>query len=175
MDYEGIIIMSGNKITPSGTDGVLRLVSLTLFLHILFAFGLVWGLFSSGWEDSLNNVKYRWEMYAEENPLNNYFYIGEILLPFLMGVVAIYLLYLLLTQNRRFPRLYVIFFTAVFAYTCVDAVHIYLEYIREGIGLDLAWDNYAWNAYYLNILIGIIWIPYVLISKRVRSTFPIDN
>jgi hypothetical protein len=164
--------MNENKVTLNGLNGTLRLISLSLFLQIVFACVVLWGVLSNGWENTVNNLKYRWEMYAEENPLNNYFYIGEILLPFLMGVVAIYLLYLLLTRNRRFPRLYVIFFTAVFAYTCVDAVHIYLEYIREGIGLDIAWDNYAWNAYYLNILIGIIWIPYVLKSKRVRSTFP---
>ncbi len=100
------------------------------------------------------------------NPLWGPIIIGEILVNGALIMVWLYIAYLFFTKNRVFPIFYIgiILFTLILV--IVDAFSIALVLPDEPI-----FDLETSTELVRSIVACILWVPYMLISKRVKATF----
>jgi len=96
--------------------------------------------------------------------------IGEIVLNIIMLLVSIYLIYLFFSKHHYFPNLYIAFLLLPLFITLIDVFAISLIVPEQSVftsetNIDLL------------KLIGqcLIWIPYMLVSKRVKATFTLKK
>jgi len=92
--------------------------------------------------------------------------IGEILFNSLMVLASIYLIYLLFAKKSFFPKLYIWIIVFSLIFIPLDAV------IVSSIFPEVqAFDPETLKELAKTVIVGIVWVPYMLISKRVKATF----
>jgi Protein of unknown function (DUF2569) len=151
--------------SPKGIGGWLILVLLGLILSplrlILMIYWDMWPLFSTEHWDSLTSPDS-----ASYHPLWNSVLIFEVagnVTIFLLGLVA---LLSFLRKRRWAPRLVILCIFLNFVFAAADTYLI--KYVIGAPGdLDFASTPEPWVAG----VTALIWIPYFLISKRVKATF----
>jgi hypothetical protein len=118
-------------------------------------------IFEDGTWDALNTVES--ESY---NPYVVYLLLGEISFNTIMITACVYLIYLFFSKHYLFPKTYIAIVAASLIFIPLDA------WIATKIFPDETMFNPETTKYFIRSLIGgIIWIPYMLVSKRVRVTF----
>ena len=90
----------------------------------------------------------------------------EIIFNIAVVIASIYLIYLFFAKHRRFPKLYI-------GLIIVSLVMIPLDAYFASILLpdEPMWDPQTVKEFMRTLLVGGIWIPYMLVSKRVKATF----
>lgn len=92
--------------------------------------------------------------------------IGEIAYNVTMFVALIYLAFLFFTKNYRFPSAYILIVVISLVFIPLDAWLIQFVMPNEPI-----WDPETAKEFFRVLIGGIIWVPYMLLSKRVKATF----
>jgi hypothetical protein len=116
----------------------------------------------------------RWDEFTVEggeffHPQFSTLFIFEISFNILMVIVPIFLLILMFKRSRKIPKAMIIYFISVFVVHLADVYWTYLLF-----------KNFAMpDSFYKELvtIVGrvllpvIIWVPYFIVSKRVKSTF----
>lgn len=100
------------------------------------------------------------------NPLWGPLLIGEII--FNLGLVALstYLIYLFFSKHYLFPRFYIGIVVASVVFIPLDAWLVSFVLPNEPM-----FDSGTAKEFAKTLFGGLIWVPYMLVSKRVRATF----
>ncbi len=100
------------------------------------------------------------------NPLWEPLLIGEIIYNLGMVVVQIYLIYLFFSKSYRFPKFYIAIVVVSLIFIPLDA------WLVSFVLPDEPMFDPETTKEFLRLLIGsLIWVPYMLVSKRVKATF----
>jgi len=92
--------------------------------------------------------------------------ISEIIFNSFIIIASLYLIYLFFTKKSFFPKLYIWLIVISLIFIPLDAI------VASSIFSDVqAFDAETMKELMRTIIVGIIWIPYMLISKRVKATF----
>ena len=92
--------------------------------------------------------------------------IGEIFINSMVFIASIYLIYLFFSKKSFFPKLYIGLIVFSLIFIPLDAILV--SSIFPNIEV---FDAETMKALGKSIIVGLIWIPYMLISKRVKATF----
>ena len=76
------------------------------------------------------------------------------------------LLYLLFTRSHRFPKAFIAFTLANLAFVVGDAAIAWQIPAVAARGLEGVAGEIA-----RTVVVAVVWVPYMLVSKRVRNTF----
>ncbi|MDH5178179.1 MAG: DUF2569 domain-containing protein [Gammaproteobacteria bacterium] len=112
-----------------------------------------------------------WEMLTTEgaeayNPLWAPMLMLEIGYNVIMVFVSIYLIYLFFTRHYLFPKVMIVVMAASIVFIPLDAWLI--TFIVPG---EAVFDSETLREFSRVLIAGCIWIPYMLVSKRVKLTF----
>ncbi|WP_052501606.1 protein kinase domain-containing protein [Thiomicrospira microaerophila] len=77
-----------------------------------------------------------------------------------------WLIYLFFSKNYRFPVVFIILWTLPFVY-----LPAYAWYAAEVLQLEDVFDSDTVSAILKSVIYALIWIPYMVLSERVRQTF----
>lgn len=100
------------------------------------------------------------------NPLWAPLLIGEIIYNTAMLIALIYMAFLFFTKHYRFPITYILIVVVSLLFIPLDA------WLIQFIMPDEPMFDPETTKEFLRVLIGgVIWVPYMLISKRVKATF----
>lgn len=100
------------------------------------------------------------------NPIWAPLLIGEITYNVSMFIALLYLAYLFFTKHYRFPAAYIFIVVVSLFFIPIDA------WVVKFVLPDEPMFDPATTKEFLRVLIGgLIWIPYMLLSKRVKATF----
>jgi hypothetical protein len=91
---------------------------------------------------------------------------GELTYNIVMIIASLYLAYLFFTKHHRFPLVYILLLTIPLIIIPLDAWLIKLVLPDEPI-----FDPETVKELVRTILATFIWVPYMLVSKRVEATF----
>ncbi|MBD3616056.1 MAG: DUF2569 domain-containing protein [Gracilimonas sp.] len=92
--------------------------------------------------------------------------IGEITFNTIMIAASIYLIYLFFSKHYLFPKLYIGIVAASLIFIPLDAWIV--TKVFPGVPM---FDPDTTKEFLRSLLTGVIWIPYMLVSKRVQATF----
>ena len=99
------------------------------------------------------------------DPLFASLYLGEAITTACIFLAGAYLAYLFFSKRARFPRLFIVFLVCVFIYGVVDIL-VPMRFIA-----NQPLDPSTSRELVKHLGFSMIWIPYLLKSKRVRATF----
>lgn len=91
---------------------------------------------------------------------------GEMLFNIVALLLSLLLAYWFFTRDHRFPKLYIALISLMLISILVDAWAVSLIVPDEPM-----FDDETGKDLYRTLLAAVIWIPYMLISKRVKATF----
>lgn len=92
--------------------------------------------------------------------------IGEALYNSLLVLASIYLIYLFFSKHYLFPKIYIAIVTFSLFFIPLDA------WVGSLVIIDEAMFDPATTKEFVRALVSaVIWIPYMLVSKRVKATF----
>jgi hypothetical protein len=91
---------------------------------------------------------------------------GEMFFNSLMILASLYLIYLFFTKKSFFPKLYI--WTLVFSLIFIPLDAILVSSIFPNIEV---FDAETMKEIGRTVIVSLVWIPYMLISKRVKATF----
>lgn len=100
------------------------------------------------------------------NPLWAPILIGEIAYNVAMFAALIYLAFLFFTKNYLFPSAYILIVLSSLIFIPLDAWLIQFVMPDEPI-----WDPETSKEFFRVLIGAMIWVPYMLLSKRVKATF----
>lgn len=100
------------------------------------------------------------------NPLWAPLLIGEMAYNSIMVVASIYLIYLFFSKHYLFPKFYIAIVLISLIFILFDA-----WIVTKVLPGEPMFDPETTKEFIRTLLGGIIWIPYMLISKRVKATF----
>lgn len=100
------------------------------------------------------------------NPYFSSLLVGEIVFNTIMVAASIYLVYLFFTKSYFFPKLYIAIIIASLIFIPFDAWIVTKVFPGEEM-----FDTETVKEFMRSFIAGAIWIPYMLVSKRVRATF----
>jgi len=92
--------------------------------------------------------------------------LGEITFNSIMIAASIYLIYLFFSKHYLFPKLYICIATFSIVVIPLDAWFVTKVFPSEPM-----FDSETTKDFMRALVAGVIWIPYMLISKRVKATF----
>ncbi|MBU2712900.1 DUF2569 domain-containing protein [Zooshikella harenae] len=92
--------------------------------------------------------------------------IGEILINSGLLLAWLYMAYLFFTKNRDFPKCYISIAIFSLLFIIADAFAIKLVLPNESV-----FDPDTIKELTRSLVMVIIWVPYMLVSKRVKATF----
>ncbi len=155
--------MSENKL--DGLRGWLILVGIAVVftpIKLLVTFFTVFKpIFENGtWEvlTSYGSIAY--------NPIWAPLLIGEIAFNAALITASIYLVFLFFTKHHFFPKLYIAIVSASLIFIPLDA-----WVLTKAIPNEPLFDPQTTKEFMRTLIGALIWIPYMLVSKRVRTTF----
>ncbi|NVJ61241.1 MAG: DUF2569 domain-containing protein [Gammaproteobacteria bacterium] len=96
----------------------------------------------------------------------DYLLIGEIFFNGLMILSSLALIYLYFSKHYFFPKLYIIIITASLVFIPLDAWLVTLIFPSEEM-----FDMETLREFGRTLIAGLIWVPYMLVSQRVKLTF----
>ena len=100
------------------------------------------------------------------NPLWAPLLIGEIVYNSVMVVASIYLIYLFFSKHYLFPKLYIAIIAISLVFIPLDA-----WLVTKVLPSEPMFDPETTKEFMRTLISGLIWVPYMLISKRVKLTF----
>jgi hypothetical protein len=103
---------------------------------------------------------------APYHPLWAPLLLAEIAINLLCIVISIYLLFLFFQKSWRFPKVYIIFLIVNLGFIVTDAFAVRIILPERPI-----LDPGTAREFGRSLFGVIIWVPYLLLSKRVRNTF----
>jgi len=148
-----------------GLGGWLILVGIGIIFSplkiIASTFPIYSDLFSSG----------NWEMVTTPgseayNPLWAPILLGEIFINCTLVIAWVFIAFLFFSKKSLFPKWYIGILLFTSAFILVDALAIKAVMPNEPV-----FDPYTLKEFGRTIIIAIIWVPYMLVSKRVKATF----
>lgn len=147
-----------------GLGGWLILVGIGVIIspiQLLVTYIPIYNIFEDGTWEALTTVGS--EAY---NPLWGPLLIGEIVYNAAMVAVSIYLIYLFFSKHHLFPKVYI-------AIVAVSLVFIPLDawLVTKVLPTEPMFDPETAKEFMRAFVSGCIWVPYMLISKRVKLTF----
>lgn len=92
--------------------------------------------------------------------------IGEVVFNAIMVAASIYLIYLFFSKHYLFPKFYIGIVAASLIFIPLDA-----WIATKVFSGELMFDPETTKEFMRSFMAGIIWIPYMLTSKRVQATF----
>ncbi|GFO75322.1 hypothetical protein BPLS_P2480 [Bathymodiolus platifrons methanotrophic gill symbiont] len=100
------------------------------------------------------------------NPLWGPLLIGEIVYNSLIILVSVYLIYLYFSKHHLFPKVYI-------AIVAISLIFIPLDAWVTTFVLpdEPMFDPETTKEFSRTLIAGLIWVPYMLVSKRVKATF----
>lgn len=149
----------------TGLGGWLILVAIGLILTPIRIGLYIYGLYTEiiltgGWEALTTEGT---EFYT---PYFDILMIFETALNFLLGVASIYALFLFFNKKKAFPNFFIGIVVFTIAFIIVDA--LVASYLFSDIK---AFDEETLRELGKGILAGMIWVPYMKVSIRVKNTF----
>jgi hypothetical protein len=148
-----------------GLSGWLVLVGigivLTPFRLLISSISLFRPLFADGyWEALTTPGSEHFTPYFET------LIIGEICFNGLMFLASIYLVYLYFSKHYLFPKVYIGIVVASLIFIPFDAWLASLVFPQESM-----FDSDTIKGFLKVVVAALIWVPYMLVSKRVKATF----
>ena len=100
------------------------------------------------------------------NPLWGPIIIGEISINGALAIAWLFITFLFFTKKKAFPKWYIgiLLFTLVFI--LIDALAI-----KSVMPNELIFDPETIKEFGRSLIVTLIWVPYMLVSKRVKATF----
>lgn len=100
------------------------------------------------------------------NPMWAPVLIGEIAYNSMIVVASLYLIYLFFSKHYLFPKLYI-------GLVAVSLVFIPLDawFVTKVLPGEPMFDPETTQEFIRTLIAGVIWVPYMLLSKRVKATF----
>ena len=92
--------------------------------------------------------------------------LGEISINILLVIAWVYIAYLFFTKKKQFPKIYISIVLFTLFFIILDALAIKVVLPSEPI-----FDKDTVKELSRSVISAMIWIPYMLISKRVKATF----
>ncbi len=164
-----VIEHTGDGSEYKGLGGWLILVCLGLIVSALYTVFILattyWPIFTDG----------SWELLTTPN--SEYYIPGlgaamkfDIVGGLVIAATAVYLLVLFFRKDKRFPRLYIIFLIVSLLYVLIS--YAWVTSIPE-LNQSFTEEERSESLGDIgrSVLAALIWIPYMLKSKRVRATF----
>jgi hypothetical protein len=155
----------GNQDELRGIRGWLILVAIGVLVNpirlLATYFPIYARLFTDGSWQALTTVGS--EAY---NPLWSPLLMGEIIFNSGMVAVSAYLIYLFFSKHYLFPRFYIGIVAVSLVFIPLDAWLVSLVLPNEPM-----FDLGTAKEFAKTLFGGLIWVPYMLISKRVKATF----
>lgn len=118
-------------------------------------------IFEDGTWEALTTVSS--EVY---DPLWGPLLIGEIAYNSIMVAASAYLIYLFFSKHYLFPKIYIAIVTVSLVFIPLDA-----WLVTKVLPTEPMFDPETTKEFVRVLIVGIIWVPYMLISKRVKATF----
>ncbi|WP_120430475.1 DUF2569 domain-containing protein [Acinetobacter baylyi] len=148
-----------------GLGGWLTLVGFGLIVSpirlIVTGYQTYYPIFSEGIFNSLTSVD---SVYY--HPLWIYYILGEITVNTIFVLTSFVLLYLFFKKHYLFPKVFISVCIAMIIFILIDASLIKLILPNEEI-----FDSDTASELMRSIFYGMIWIPYMMFSKRVKVNF----
>lgn len=111
-----------------------------------------------------------WEALNTYNPMLAYFCVFEIMMTSLIFGAILYTIYLFFTKNINFPKFYILITLVPLVWFLVDVI------IASKIDPSIeAFDNDTISTLIKSVLSACIWVPYMLVSTRVKETFTLSH
>lgn len=92
--------------------------------------------------------------------------IGEIAFNTIIVAASIYLIYLFFSKHYLFPKIYIGIVAASLIFIPLDAWIVTKVFPGEPM-----FDPETAKEFARSLIAGVIWVPYMLVSKRVQATF----
>jgi pSer/pThr/pTyr-binding forkhead associated (FHA) protein len=149
----------------NGISGWLIIVAIGIILSPIYMFVGVFPLYT----DLFNNGS--WEIITtpgttEYSPLWAPILISEIAVNIGLLLLWIYIAIIFFLKKSTFPKIYIGALLFSIAFIVIDAFAVKLVIPNEPV-----FDDDTTNALLNSIISAAIWIPYILMSKRVKATF----
>lgn len=91
---------------------------------------------------------------------------GEIIFNFAMLLASLYLVYLFFSKHYLFPKVYIIVVLVALVFIPLDA-----WLVAQVLPGEPLFDAQSLQEFIRVLVSACIWIPYMLVSKRVKATF----
>lgn len=148
-----------------GLGGWLVLVGLGIVFSPLVVMGTIFptysGIFANGMWDLITTSSS--EAY---NPAFATLLVGEIVINCALVVAWIYAGYLFFSKRKLFPNLYIGILIFSIVFILVDAAAVAALFPKVPI-----FDPATTKQFLRSLVVALVWIPYMLVSKRVKATF----
>jgi hypothetical protein len=157
--------MSENNDDLKGIGGWLILVALGVVfspIRLLAMFIPIYKpIFEDGTWEALTTVGS--EAYL---PSLSFLLIGEIAFNSAMVLASLYLIYLFFSKHYFFPKLYIALIAVSLIFIPLDA-----WFVSEIFPNEPMFDQETTKEFMRTLIAAVIWVPYMLVSKRVKATF----
>lgn len=92
--------------------------------------------------------------------------IGEIAFNSIMVVISLYMVYLFFSKHYLFPKVFIAVVIISLVFIPLDSWMVESIFPGEGV-----FDPATTKEFVRTLVAGLIWVPYMLLSKRVKATF----
>lgn len=148
-----------------GLGGWLILVGIGVVINPIRLLLTVVPAFNAIFEDGI------WEALTTEGsevytPYFGALVVGEMVFNAVIIAASIYMAYLFFSKHYLFPKLFIGLVVVSLVFIPLDAWLLTLVFPGEPM-----FDSETAKEFMRSVIAGVIWIPYMLLSKRVKATF----